>query len=160
MVWKAASFWTRFLEGGIWHFSKAILFQNQHKFLLKFEYLNSFVSRFLPSKAYSKTGVKTIDFGFFLYEVNKKVIKSGTFSNTFVHHGLHAQLSLLQLLILVWGDRVSFYRLSAVKLQVVSKRQIRDSSQTFSTFLLKKNVKLSSLRVLNKTFQNIIIKNV
>ena len=121
------------------HFSKAILFQNQHKFLLKFE---SFVSRFLPSKAYSKTGVKTIDFGFFHYEVNKKVIKSGTFSNTFVHHGLHAQLSLLQLLILVWGDRVSFYRLSAVKLQVVSKRQIRDSSQTFSTFFIKKECQI------------------
>ena len=66
------------------------------------------------------------------------MIKSGTFSNTFVHHGLHAQLSLLQLLILVWGDRVSFYRLSAVKLQVVSKRQIRDSSQTFSTFFFIK----------------------
>ena len=144
MVWKAASFWTRFLEGGIsqrqFYFKTNI--NHQCKFLLKFEYLNSFVSRFLPSKAYSKTGVKTIDFGFFLYEVNKKVIKSGTFSNTFVHHGLHAQLSLLQLLILVWGDRVSFYRLSAVKLQVVSKRQIRDSSQTFSTFFIKKECQI------------------
>lgn len=70
------------------------------------------------------------------------MIKSGTFSNTFVHHGLHAQLSLLQLLILVWGDRVSFYRLSAVKLQVVSKRQIRDSSQTFSTFFIKKECQI------------------
>ena len=70
------------------------------------------------------------------------MIKSGTFSNTFVHHGLHAQLSLLQLLILVWGDRVSFYRLSAVKLQVVSKRQIRDSSQTFSAFFIKKECQI------------------